>query len=51
MRDLFAHAADRRSSGVIPGKDSLTMPNHVVHFAVHADDVERARAFYEGAFG
>ena len=27
------------------------MPNHVVHFAVHADDVERARAFYEGAFG
>lgn len=27
------------------------MPSNVVHFAVHADDVERARAFYEGAFG
>jgi predicted enzyme related to lactoylglutathione lyase len=26
------------------------MPNNVVHFAIHADDVERARAFYEGAF-
>ena len=26
-------------------------PNHVVHFAVHADDVERARAFYEAVFG
>jgi len=27
------------------------MPNNVVHFAIHADDVERARNFYEGAFG
>lgn len=27
------------------------MPNHVVHFAIHADDVERARTFYEGVFG
>jgi len=27
------------------------MPNHVAHFAIHADDVERARAFYEAAFG
>ena len=25
--------------------------NNVVHFAVHADDVERARAFYEAVFG
>lgn len=25
-------------------------PN-VVHFAIHADDVERARSFYEGVFG
>ena len=27
------------------------MPNNVAHFAITADDVERARAFYEGAFG
>jgi len=27
------------------------MPNNVVHFAIHADDVERARRFYEGVFG
>jgi predicted enzyme related to lactoylglutathione lyase len=27
------------------------MPNNVKHFAVHADDVERARAFYEKTFG
>jgi uncharacterized protein len=25
--------------------------NNVVHFAIHADDVERARRFYEGVFG
>lgn len=24
--------------------------NNIVHFAVHADDVERARAFYEAVF-
>lgn len=27
------------------------MPNPVTHFAINADDVERARAFYEQAFG
>ena len=27
------------------------MPNNLMHFAVHADDVDRARAFYEQAFG
>ena len=27
------------------------MANNVVHFAIHADDVDRARAFYEGVFG
>ena len=27
------------------------MPNNVVHFAIHADDVERAKAFYAAAFG
>ena len=26
------------------------MPNHVRHFAIHADQVDRARAFYEGVF-
>jgi predicted enzyme related to lactoylglutathione lyase len=27
------------------------MANHVRHFAVHADDVDRARRFYEQVFG
>ncbi len=27
------------------------MPNHIRHFAVHADQVERARVFYETVFG
>lgn len=27
------------------------MPQNVVHFAIHADDVDRARGFYERVFG
>ena len=27
------------------------MPNDVVHFAIHADDCERAKAFYQSTFG
>lgn len=27
------------------------MPNDIVHFAIHADDCLRAKAFYENAFG
>jgi len=27
------------------------MPNHLRHFAINADDVERARRFYETVFG
>ena len=27
------------------------MANNVVHFAIHADDIDRARRFYEGVFG
>jgi predicted enzyme related to lactoylglutathione lyase len=27
------------------------MPNHVRHFAIHADQVDRARSFYEQVFG
>lgn len=27
------------------------MPNDVAHFAIHATDCDRARAFYEGVFG
>jgi len=27
------------------------MPNNVVHFAIHADDLERARRFYRSVFG
>lgn len=26
-------------------------PNQLAHFAIHADDVERARRFYESVFG
>ncbi len=26
------------------------MPNHIRHFAIHADQVDRARTFYEGVF-
>ena len=26
------------------------MPNHIRHFAIHADEVDRARAFYEAVF-
>ena len=27
------------------------MPNNVKHFAIHADDIQRARTFYEKTFG
>ena len=27
------------------------MPNHIRHFAIHADQVDRARAFYATVFG
>jgi len=27
------------------------MPNHVSHFAINADDLQRARRFYENVFG
>lgn len=27
------------------------MANNIVHFAIHADDVDRARGFYENVFG
>ena len=27
------------------------MPNNLASFAIHADDVDRARAFYEAVFG
>ncbi len=27
------------------------MPNPIAHFAIHADDCQRAKAFYEQAFG
>ncbi len=27
------------------------MPNDIAHFAIHADDCERARRFYEAVFG
>ena len=27
------------------------MPNDVVHFAIHANDCQRAKAFYEAVFG
>lgn len=27
------------------------MPNDIAHFAIHADDCERAKTFYESVFG
>ncbi|MEO1696341.1 MAG: VOC family protein [Planctomycetota bacterium] len=27
------------------------MPNDIAHFAIHADDCDRAKRFYEGVFG
>jgi hypothetical protein len=27
------------------------MPNNIKHFAIHADDIQRARSFYEKTFG
>ena len=33
------------------GRTVHDMANNVVHFAIHADDVERARRFYESVFG
>ncbi|MBL8990421.1 MAG: VOC family protein [Phycisphaerae bacterium] len=27
------------------------MPNDIAHFAIHADDCQRAKRFYESAFG
>lgn len=27
------------------------MPNDIAHFAIHADDCQRAKAFYESVFG
>ena len=29
----------------------MLMPNNIAHFDIHADDVERARRFYERVFG
>jgi predicted enzyme related to lactoylglutathione lyase len=29
----------------------MTHANNVAHFAIHADDIERARRFYEHVFG
>jgi predicted enzyme related to lactoylglutathione lyase len=38
-----------RSSTTVPKGDS--MPNSVVHFEIPADDITRAKAFYEKTFG
>ena len=37
------HAAGRYDPGA--------MAHNIVHFAIHADDVERARRFYQAVFG
>jgi len=39
---------DKRKMNQLGAKQ---MPNNVKHFAINADDVPRARAFYERAFG
>jgi uncharacterized protein len=37
--------------GLTSGEGIQDMPNNVKHFAVHADDVDRARKFYESVMG
>src|SRR5256885_3824945 len=32
-------------------KGSMPTANHVAHFAIHADDLPRARRFYQAVFG
>ena len=49
-------AGGRRGEPTPPSMDadvvaSRPMPHNIVHFAIHADDVERARRFYEAVFG
>ncbi len=39
------------SSGYILLAEADRMPNYLAHFTIGADDVERARRFYEGVFG
>jgi len=36
---------------VIKVEGEYVMPNNLKHFAIHADDIQRARTFYEKAFG
>src|SRR6267143_1011715 len=43
--DISTTSRIRLNEGVV------NMPNNVKHFAVHADDVERARKFYESVMG
>jgi hypothetical protein len=33
------------------GTGSQTMPANLASFAIHVDDIDRARAFYEAVFG
>ena len=42
---MISKVCHRRQSYARP------MAHNVVHFAIHADDVERARHFYENVFG
>ena len=35
----------------MPTPTSQPTPKNVVHFAIHADDIDRARRFYEAVFG
>jgi predicted enzyme related to lactoylglutathione lyase len=32
-------------------EEQTSMPNNVKHFSINADDVPRAKTFYEKAFG
>ena len=43
--------ASARHAAEILGAIVLTMPSNLASFAIHVDDVDRARKFYEAVFG
>jgi uncharacterized protein len=40
-----------RETAALPGVYPALMPNNLARFSIHAEDVQRARKFYEDVFG
>jgi predicted enzyme related to lactoylglutathione lyase len=51
IRVVFTGNGTENEGGASPAPTLTPMAQNVVHFAIHADDVERARRFYENVFG